>query len=399
MNVRGHCMFWAVDGHSPDYVKSLTAAETKAEVEKHIKYMTSITKGKLGHWDVNNELVHGHFFETQTNDPNFSKYMFRTVHSEDPQPQLFLNEYNVVAKGESTLSYLTQIQQFMKANIGLRGVGVQSHLTAFTEPDTTLMKFRLDLLAQAGLPIWVTELDISTHDEKTRADWYEKVLRLYFSHPTVEGVIFWGFWDHDMDPLKALVHGYTYDLDEAGKRFLRLTKEEWSTHVNKSLASTTTMDVRGYRGVYDLTVWYKGKPIKRGSLTLGNSDKSLTVGITGDGHEIQLPVKIDPFAAVDIDHETTSQRLRTLGQAKSSSQSDKLTCVNRKSGVSAIGDDKFVDVQCQDGEVLTGCSSLLMGMDWHRDGEQIRLVNGKPVCRAIDGYMATAGKCWFIILY
>ncbi|KAK3743233.1 hypothetical protein RRG08_064085 [Elysia crispata] len=232
---------------------------------------------------------------------------------------------------------------------------------------------------------------LATHDEKSRADWYEKVLRLYFSHPAVEGVIFWGFWDHDMDPLKALVHGYTYDLDEAGIRFLRLTKQEWSTHVKQSLESSPTMDVRGFRGVYDLTVWYKGKPVKHRTLTLGNTDKNLTIGIYGDGSEIQLPAKVDPFASVDIDHETTSQRLRTLGLASSSSRDSTLTCINRKSGVSAVGDDKFVDVRCQDGEVLTGCSSLMVNNDWHRDGEQIIMVNGKPTCRAVDGYLSQAG--------
>ena len=82
--------------------------------------------------------------------------------------------------------------------------------------------------------------------------------------------------------------------------------------------------------------------------------------------EIQLPAKVDPFASVDIDHETTSQRLRTLGLASSSSRDSTLTCINRKSGVSAVGDDKFVDVRCQDGEVLTGCSSLMVvGSSFH----------------------------------
>ncbi|KAK3743230.1 hypothetical protein RRG08_064082 [Elysia crispata] len=162
LKVRGHCMFWAVDGHSPDYVDSLSGAELKAEVEKHIRYMTSITKGKLAQWDVNNELVHGNYFERKTNDPNFTKYMFQSGHAQDPVPKLCLNEYNVVASGEATLTYLAQIQDFKSANVWLGAVGVQSHLPDFTEPDTTLMKYRLDVLSQAGLPIWVTELDVAT---------------------------------------------------------------------------------------------------------------------------------------------------------------------------------------------------------------------------------------------
>ena len=52
----------------------------------------------------------------------------------------------------------------------------------------------LDILAQAGLPIWVTELDFRINDEHRRADAYEMALRLFYGHPAVEGIMFWGFW-------------------------------------------------------------------------------------------------------------------------------------------------------------------------------------------------------------
>ncbi|GFR61195.1 endo-1,4-beta-xylanase [Elysia marginata] len=386
-------MFWAVPGHEPDYVDALSAAETREEVDNHIKYMTGITRGKLGHWDVNNELLHGNYYEEKTNDPDFTKQMFQKVHAEDPTPKLFLNDYGAVAKGSSTYAYLRLIQDFKEANVGLGGVGVQSHVPDFTEPDPTLMKYRLDTLAQAGVPIWVTELDVVTQDEIARADWYEKALRLYFSHPAVYGVIIWGFWDHDQEPNQVLVHGYTFNLAEAGKRFLHLTQQEWSTHVNESLASSTSLNVRGFKGVYDLTVWYKGKPIKHRTLTLDDSDKNLTIGIYGDGSEIELPAKVDPFESVEIadQHDTTSEGLRTLGQASTSHRRTRLTCTNRNSETSVVGEDSYVEVTCRDLEVLTGCSSIMVNNDWRRKGEQIVMVNDKPTCRAADGYLATAG--------
>ena len=45
-----------------------------------------------------------------------------------------------------------------------------------------------------GVPIWTTELDVVNPDENVRADWYEKALRALYSHPAVEGILFWGFW-------------------------------------------------------------------------------------------------------------------------------------------------------------------------------------------------------------
>ena len=50
------------------------------------------------------------------------------------------------------------------------------------------------MLAEVGLPLWVTELDVSIPDITERAQAYEDILRLYFSHPDVEGVMLWGYW-------------------------------------------------------------------------------------------------------------------------------------------------------------------------------------------------------------
>ncbi|KAI8793508.1 endo-1 4-beta-xylanase A [Biomphalaria glabrata] len=391
LNVRGHCMFWSVPGNQPSYASSMTGQTLKDTVDSHIRYMTGITKGKLSHWDVNNELLHGRFFETHTGDEHYSYHIFQAVHAADPKPTLFLNDYNVVAYGEYTLAYLDQIQQFKAANVGLGAVGIQSHFPSYTAPDPTLMKYRLDLLAKAGLPMWVTELDLSAHDENTRADWYETALRLYFSHPSIEGIIFWGFWDHDMSPNMALVHGNTFALDKAGERYLQLTKHEWSTHVNRSLSAGTSFDVRGFQGDYDVIVWYQNKPIKIQSFSVGKSNVTVNVDISGNGQAIHLPTHADPFVFVPVQHATTSNGLTTEGHATSTSTSHQLTCTTHASGESEVGDDKEVEVGCGTDEVLTGCSGYLKNNDWHKDGERIVITNNKPSCKAVNGYRTTAG--------
>ena len=50
-------------------------------------------------------------------------------------------------------------------------------------------------------------MTLSNSDENTRADWIENALIIYFSHPAVEGVILWGFWDEFSDPDSSLVNG------------------------------------------------------------------------------------------------------------------------------------------------------------------------------------------------
>ena len=55
----------------------------------------------------------------------------------------------------------------------------------------------LDSLATVGVPIWATELSVDVDDENTRADYYERALRVLYGHPAVEGIMLWGFWSSD----------------------------------------------------------------------------------------------------------------------------------------------------------------------------------------------------------
>ena len=55
-------------------------------------------------------------------------------------------------------------------------------------------KNRLDTLKDAGIPIWITELDVDEKDPEKRADNLEGVMRVAFSHEAVEGLVLWSLW-------------------------------------------------------------------------------------------------------------------------------------------------------------------------------------------------------------
>ena len=50
----------------------------------------------LEHWDVNNENLHGDFFERNTGDANITMEMFRQINMIDSDVKLFLNDYGIV---------------------------------------------------------------------------------------------------------------------------------------------------------------------------------------------------------------------------------------------------------------------------------------------------------------
>jgi endo-1,4-beta-xylanase len=59
-------------------------------------------KSKFFQYDVNNENLHGFWYESKTSDKDFTEDMIRWMHQQDPNVQLCLNDYNVVADGMFT---------------------------------------------------------------------------------------------------------------------------------------------------------------------------------------------------------------------------------------------------------------------------------------------------------
>jgi GH35 family endo-1,4-beta-xylanase len=51
---------------------------------------------RVKHWDVNNENIHGDWYEQTTGDPNITMKMFHDAHAVDPNVKLFLNDFGVM---------------------------------------------------------------------------------------------------------------------------------------------------------------------------------------------------------------------------------------------------------------------------------------------------------------
>nr|KAG5711835.1 hypothetical protein BaRGS_026276 [Batillaria attramentaria] len=286
IKVRGHNLVWSVPNTVQDWVKSEcgNAQQLRNEVKHHIEETMAKTRGLLEHWDVNNENLHGTWYQDCLHDPDYNLELFRIAHNADPYPKLFLNDYNVVANGASTGAYLTQAQHFKAANVHLYGLGVQSHFGNEQEPNQGSIKSHLDTLAAAGLPIWVTELDVQAADENRRADFYEKALKALYGHPAVEGILFWGFWDqaHWRGEHAALAKGNDLQLTAAGRRVFDLLENQWMTDETHVLSqSGNQFTVRGFHGNYEVHVIYQGheKTNLKQTFTLGKGAHTVNINV------------------------------------------------------------------------------------------------------------------------
>uniref|UniRef100_A0A804P959 GH10 domain-containing protein n=1 Tax=Zea mays TaxID=4577 RepID=A0A804P959_MAIZE len=94
MCVRGHCIFWEVDNAVQQWVKTLSTDDLSAAVSNRINGLLTRYKGKFKHYDVNNEMLHGSFYQDKLGK-DIRATMFKTASELDPDALLFVNDYNV----------------------------------------------------------------------------------------------------------------------------------------------------------------------------------------------------------------------------------------------------------------------------------------------------------------
>ena len=175
-------------------------------------------------------------------------------------------------------------------------LGVQSHMKAGFSGDA--LKYRLDLLASADHPLWITEFDTSHLDLAERAKDTEDFLRQAYSHQDVIGIITWYymientsfaqfFFDHQtifegevnansQDYLTAN-NGSHYPLypNAAGMAWIQLIKKDWTSDETISIGSDNLADVKFNRNIFngDFTISVKdadGNVVDTKSVTVDN---------------------------------------------------------------------------------------------------------------------------------
>lgn len=254
--VRGHCLFWEVDQFVQDWLKNLSTDALRAAMLKRILDAAGHFKGNFLHWDVNNEMLHGDFYRSRLGD-DIAVTMFKETKKIDPGVHCFVNDYSVLAGGE-TNNYVAQIQRLTASGAPVDGIGCQGHFDAGIGVNYDVLKYRLDILASLSLPIWITEFDATDPDENARAEKLETLYRTAFSHPSVEGILMWGFWAnaHWRGADAAIVNA-NWTLNKAGERYESLLKE-WTTEESQTTATDGSVNFRGFHGKYVITISLPG---------------------------------------------------------------------------------------------------------------------------------------------
>jgi GH35 family endo-1,4-beta-xylanase len=260
---RGHVLIWPGWRNLP---KSLKAVESKPEelkqrVADHIRGLATRMKGKLPVWDVMNEPFDNHDLMNILGKDVMVEW-FQIARDADPNARLFINDYAILSGGAGTTPhrdhYEETIQFLLDKGAPLDGIGMQGHFgSSLTGPDDLLVL--LDRYAKFGKPITVTEFDVVVDDDKIAASYTRDFYTTLFSHPAVDGIVMWGFWDRVHWKNNAVMFGKDWSLKPAGEAYVELTQKLWHTDERGESDASGSFATRGFLGTYTVEVTAGGK--------------------------------------------------------------------------------------------------------------------------------------------
>ncbi|APO43007.1 1,4-beta-xylanase [Paenibacillus xylanexedens] len=189
-----HTLVWG--NQQPNWINSLSAADQKAEVTQWIK-AAGQRYSKSAFVDVVNEPLHA--------KPSYRNaiggdgatgwdwviWSFQQARQAFPNSKLLINEYGIIGDPAKADQYI-QIINLLKNRGLVDGIGIQAHYFNMDNVSVSTMNTVLNKLAATGLPIYVSELDM-TGDDNTQLQRYQQKFPVLWKHSAVKGVTLWGY--------------------------------------------------------------------------------------------------------------------------------------------------------------------------------------------------------------
>lgn len=207
MMFRFHAAIWA--SQYPAWLLTLTTEEAKAAIVNHLKTIAA-RYPFADQIDLLNEQLRNHQKDnqkfrdllggkgTKNDDFAWQIWLFEQGRSIFPNTKLVLNDYGLEGDRNAINEQLKLFKVLRDRGL-VDGFGTQAHCFNVDRTSADTLKAHLDLMATAGIPIFVTELDMNggirgnqTNDSAQLVS-FKKVIPVYWKHPSVAGITLWGY--------------------------------------------------------------------------------------------------------------------------------------------------------------------------------------------------------------
>lgn len=266
IEVRGHNLVWPGWSHLPEDLEGLPADELRRRVEDHIREAASLLRGRVREWDVLNEPYDNRDVTEILGRESLVDW-FRLARKADPEARLYVNEAGILSRSGEDRSrqdgYDETIRFLLGRGAPLDGIGLQAHFDLRLTPPPRLLEI-LDRFARFGKPLQVTELDLDFSDEGLQADYLRDFMTACFSHPAVDGIVLWEFWEglQSGSPEAAVLFRKDWSRKPSGAAWEDLVFRRWWTDARGATDARGRFKVRGFLGSYEVEAGGKAAKVE-----------------------------------------------------------------------------------------------------------------------------------------
>ncbi len=271
--LRGHCVFWGIPGRVQNWLKQLDNDALRETLKNRATTIARRYRGRFAEYDLNNEMMHANYYADRLG-PGITKEMANWFKEADPNARLFVNDYDVLT-GNRLEDYIKHIRGLLEQGVPLAGIGVQGHLHGESF-DPEALHHAFNELAKIGLPIRVTEfnmpgqrsaflrrrdLKLTAEQEQAKAKALTDYYRICFSHPAVEGVLMWGFWEGANWIRQSSLYRRDWTPTPAAEAYRDLVFKQWWTNWEGKADANGQCRVRAFYGKYAVTCGAEQKQV------------------------------------------------------------------------------------------------------------------------------------------
>lgn len=254
-HIRGHVMIWPSWKHSPAALKNLKnqPEALRKEILDRITRTATRWRGRIDDWDVINEPFTNHDFMDLLGMEEMHAWM-RAARAGAPNAKLYINDFDLIVRpgsGNPKIPYHLDLLNDLVANdVPIDGFGIQSHFVGILTPIEHVLSM-LDTFAETGIDTQITELTINVPDEITQARYARDFITAAFSHPSVNLIQTWGFWEGKMFEPPAAMFRWNWDPKPLHNKWDELLNQTFSTSVSATTGTDGTLSFRGFYGTYE----------------------------------------------------------------------------------------------------------------------------------------------------
>ncbi|MEL6651939.1 MAG: endo-1,4-beta-xylanase, partial [Bacteroidota bacterium] len=279
IKIRGHNLIWPGSTNLPgDINNNLNDLPyIQNRINTHLSTILNYPgiAGEIEEWDVINETVtNTTLADAFAGNPGYPTGrelyadIFQQTRNEDSLTGLWLNDFvTLTLSNEAGSPAYEELKQHLGEIVNsapIDGIGFQGHIGGFPNGIPSVLATYDDFYQAYGLKAKVTEFDLpSIVNEELAADYLVDFMTATFSHESMDGFLFWNFWDGStwLNPAANLFR-QDWSLSQPGEAFIELVFDEWWTDELVFTQNDGQASVKGFKGLYEISYVCNGQWVR-----------------------------------------------------------------------------------------------------------------------------------------